>query len=365
MLHIRRAFVLFVLLLAANALSGCAEGRLITVVDDKYPFLADESLPVAALAEQRNALRKYDQLIKSGDRVLGFDLRQLDAETAARLIADKAGDTYAVFLKSQMVCRPEFRQAVLDTRPTAVLLVLDRADFFESDLTCLADFVDLPLYLYLPPLLDDQALTFLPRLTNLRLLHAGKSRITDVGLTRLAGLENLQELHLWLSQITDESAKTINDFKKLRALNLGGAPLSDAGLASLRDLGRMRRLSLWGTRVTDAGLIHLAGMPHLQKLLLNNTVVGDGGMMYVAQLDDLRELNLWGTRVTDLGVSKLKKCANLEKLLLNETPITDRALEHLAALKNLRFLDVSGTVVSVQAKEKLKLAIPELTIRQQ
>lgn len=365
MLHFFRwiASVSFILLMLG--LSGCAGERIYTVVDDKYPFLAEESLPPAAVESRRNAIRKYDQLIKSGERVIGFDFRQTDVETAARLVAENPNEIYDIFLESGMLCRPEFRQAVLDTHPAAVLFALDQVKFSAADLACLADFRELPLYLYLPPLLNDQALAFLPKSANLRLLQVGKSQITDRGLAGLAGMKHLRELHLWMSPITDQGAATINGFTELRSLNVGGTSFSNAGLAALCDLGQMRRLSLWGTQVTDAGLIHLARMPRLEKLWLNNTAVGDGGMVYVAKLKDLRELYLWGTGVTDVGVSKLKNLTHLEKLSLNETPITDQSLEYLAGLKQLRFLDVSGTIVSDAAKEKLKQTMPELTIRQQ
>jgi hypothetical protein len=57
----------------------------------------------------------------------------------------------------------------------------------------------------------DAGLVHLERLTLLRDLNLGYTRITDAGLTHLRGFQNLRTLELWKTQVTDEGVLKLQE----------------------------------------------------------------------------------------------------------------------------------------------------------
>ena len=88
----------------------------------------------------------------------------------------------------------------------------------------------------------------------------------------------------------------------------------------------------------------------------------DEGLSHLRLLLSLRELFLDGTQINDTGLAHLARLTNLTKLSLRRTAITDTGLAHLPALSNLRNLDLNDTGVTAAAIDKLKKALPELTV---
>ncbi len=55
---------------------------------------------------------------------------------------------------------------------------------------------------------------------------------------------------------------------------------------------------------------------------------------------------------------------DLNWLLLSDTEITDAGLEHLAGMKSLSRLTINGTKVTPKGIDRLKKALPRLTVDQ-
>jgi len=109
-------------------------------------------------------------------------------------------------------------------------------------------------------------------------------------------------------------------------------------LNQVKKLDRLQKLDLSGSNVTDAELVHLKDLASLQTLWLSKT------------------------QVTDDGLSHLKGLKNLTWLELHGTKITDTGLTHLTGLTSLRHLEIQATKVTAEGAEKLKVALPNLTI---
>lgn len=112
---------------------------------------------------------------------------------------------------------------------------------------------------------NDQNLTQLPSLPNLRSLTIAGKSVTDRGLTNLSGLKRLKRLNLSGARITDAGLRCVRDLSQLEGLSLKNTDITDAGLVHLRGLTQLRELELQGTKVTKAGAIQLQeSLPALQ-----------------------------------------------------------------------------------------------------
>ncbi len=85
------------------------------------------------------------------------------------------------------------------------------------------------------PLLDDQGLAPISRLSELRWLAISGSSVTDEGLRAVGGLAELRELLLDHTQVTDRGLRHLYALKELRLLDLRGTRVSDAGVSALRE----------------------------------------------------------------------------------------------------------------------------------
>ena len=79
-------------------------------------------------------------------------------------------------------------------------------------------------------------------------------------------------------KIDDDDLSCLASLVDLRKLYLAGTPITDDGLKWVRHLKKLERLSLWDTRVTDAGLVHLRGLENLAVLDLHRNPVTNEGL---------------------------------------------------------------------------------------
>jgi uncharacterized membrane protein len=157
-------------------------------------------------------------------------------------------------------------------------------------------------------------------------------RNAELGLDAAAALARLRERGAHAAPLAQGSAEV--------EVNLALADgADDAALALLAGLEEeLVGLDLARTRVSDAGLDELARFTALRRLHLEGTAIGDAGLAHLAGLRRLEYLNLWGTRTSDAG------------------------LAHLAGLTALRRLYLWRTATTAQGVERLRAALPELTV---
>lgn len=231
--------------------------------------------------------------------------------------------------------------------------------------------------------LDDEALRHLRQCRRLRRLALNGAVITDSGLAHLAPLATLEELNLTGTQVTDAGLVHLKRLTALQrfsfdgtsirlpgvvrlfvegqgrtlgealaamglarfddrgdivAIDVAATPFGDHEMQYLSHLPRLRELHAAATNITDAGMAHVRDLPHLEQLYLAKCDVGDAGLAHVAGLSRLRALNLYGTQITTAG------------------------LEHLMGLEELRLLMITDLKLSSAAVEKLKQALPHLTV---
>lgn len=97
-------------------------------------------------------------------------------------------------------------------------------------------------------------------------------------------------------------------------------------------------------------------------LKLNNTKITDNSLVEVAKLTNLTRLHIENTEISDNGLLQFKSLQNLEYLNLIGTSITDAGLANLYVLKNLKKIYLWKSKVTQSGVDKLKIALPNLTI---
>ena len=138
--------------------------------------------------------------------------------------------------------------------------------------------------------------------------------ITELGLTGLklhASLKELQQfsrlrrLYVDGTNLADEMAEWIALLPELRLLHAGHTKLTTEGVRSLSQIKTLRELGLRGLEVNSAvdGIVEI---PKLRDLLLDNTDLDDEGLEKLSELQRLSYLYASGTKVTDAAVERFK-----------------------------------------------------------
>jgi Leucine-rich repeat (LRR) protein len=199
-------------------------------------------------------------------------------------------------------------------------------------------------------------------LSQLGSLNLQRTQVTDTGLENLRGLTRLVDLDLSRTQVTDAGLVHLTGLSQLESLLLSETQVTDAGLEHLAGLSRLESLNLDFTQVTGRGLVHLRKLPRLQSLELNSTPLDDSGMANLGLLTQLVWLNIGDTKVTDASLAHLAGLLQLQSLNVENTPVTAAGLMHLEGLTQLQLLQVGGSRVSFGGANKLKKALPDLSI---
>ena len=130
----------------------------------------------------------------------------------------------------------------------------------------------------------------------------------DERISILENLRNLRELDVSYCFVTDGDLANVEALTSLRALRLAyNLHITDAGLLHLKGLSNLTRLDLANTKITDAGLVHLNGLTRLVELNLMSTDVTDAGLAHLKGFTKLAIVDLRVTRVTNAGVEELQR----------------------------------------------------------
>ena len=219
--------------------------------------------------------------------------------------------------------------------------------------------------------------------------------LTDADYEKLGTLTGLTKLTFYgTCKMTDAQAAHVGRLATLEELAINGTALSDDGFKEFGRLKNLRALTIWHLgwqqkSLTGTGFAALAGCPKLERFNFSGSTVGDAGLEAITKVNTLTEVVCYHTRVTDAGLQHLKElprlkavnvgpqfsmklgdaglktlCAipTLERITYGETMLTAASLDRLTALKGLKELVLNKTEVSPADLEKLKAALPNVTI---
>jgi Leucine-rich repeat (LRR) protein len=195
--------------------------------------------------------------------------------------------------------------------------------------------------------IDDQGLRRLAALKGLTALHlVGSDSISDHGVAFLTCLEYLETLNLTSSHITSQSAPTLARLSKLKYLMLGNTRIDEEGFRRLADLKELTALELPGTPITDVG--REIRFPELGYLNLANTKLTDAGLRHISQSPKLRCLVITGTRVTGASIETLASLPSLMEVYADDTQIDHDSPQWLRLMKTLEHRRTSEEDATLQ-----------------
>jgi len=176
----------------------------------------------------------------------------------------------------------------------------------------------------------------------------GACTVDDDGMSRLIGLTNLKVLALDFLWISEQGLERLQPLANLEQLLLAQTLVGDEAVQLLpRQFPKLKKLRLARTQVTGGGLAPLSELPQLEDLDLSEcSQVFDDGMEAVGALSTLKRLNLWRVQITDAGVQKLTGLTQLEYLNLDNTQLTDASLSALSGMTRLTFLHLGSTAIT-------------------
>ena len=211
---------------------------------------------------------------------------------------------------------------------------------------------------------DDDGMSAVAALKNLKVLSLDKLWITNTGIERLLPLNQLEELYLAETTIDDDALMLLAKLENLRKLRLSKNQISDSGLKHLTSLEQLVELDLSEiSLLSDEGMQHLSGLTTLQKLNLWRVPVSNSGVMQLKPLTNLEWLNLDNTRLSDDGLSALVEMKKISFLHLGSTQVSDSGLPQLSGLTSLKDLKVTRTSVSAAGVADLQKSLPNTEIQ--
>lgn len=185
------------------------------------------------------------------------------------------------------------------------------------------------------------------------------SALASLGASRMYG--DAKVFGLWRSG--RPKSDKVGRFEDVQEISLGShRDLRDEQLINLRKFPCLEELDLKHTNLTDSGIAHLAACRNLRSLSLRFVPVTDDSASVFASLPRLRELDLWGTEITDETLRELAALRELQSLTLHDTAVTDAGLEYLESYPALEEVALARTEVTSEGKERLRSAIPGITI---
>lgn len=242
--------------------------------------------------------------------------------------------------------------------------------------------------LRLSALLTDAAMETLSAMPSLRAVRLSGVNLTDAGLAKLLELPNLTELDLRnCRQISKDGIAQIGKKRSIRVLKLGGPEIDDQVLELVAEMDQLTGLSLDNCDITDAGISRLTNLPLDDLTIFQCVNITDEGLEVLAHYDRLRRLtlrdvsatgeslrllpspellvtlNLEQSRFSDAQAPVLTRFTGLETLVLSQTDLTDDAIDSLQALTWLKLLMLTQTEITDQGVQRLREALPEVSIR--
>lgn len=187
--------------------------------------------------------------------------------------------------------------------------------------------------------------------------------VNDNIITLVRRMADLRILDIIFTQITDLGMLTFSQMFGLRVLDLGGSiNITDAGVKHLAGLSNLEVLRLWDSAISDACLATLAKLPNLRELFLGGTKITGSGFSAFADHGHLKGLDVRASMVDDNGLKVISQMSSLEWLDLSLTEITNTGLKHLYRMKHLQRLQLGSTKVAALGVVDLKRALPNCVI---
>jgi hypothetical protein len=195
-----------------------------------------------------------------------------------------------------------------------------------------------------------------------RWIEAEKGEFSDEAMQYLPHLSQLEWLEIGGGSVSPSGITYLKDCVSLRRLYIHDIRLGNDELAWLSNLQNLKALSLQRTGITGKALKNLTGFGTLTVLNLSGDSIDDDDMNRIAQIKGLEVLALADTKITGIGIAKLEGMASLNELNMTHCRVYDNDLESFLSMPNLRIVYAEGCDLSDMAIQSVVARFPMLAI---
>lgn len=194
--------------------------------------------------------------------------------------------------------------------------------------------------------ISGDAIIAISKMTSLRTLSLGYTRIDGKLLRALSKLENLENLYLTGTGICSSDIEFLSSCSHIEKLVFGGTKVDDDCLLVISKLRRLRALYFFGEKVSDKGALEISKCRLLEELSVERTQMGDAGIRNILdRCSKLRSVNVGGTGIGNESMRNANKLKELESINLSNTSVGGLGVSSLAELDNLKYLNISGNFI--------------------
>ncbi len=207
------------------------------------------------------------------------------------------------------------------------------------------------------PSIDDELMTAVASLPDLKVFSLFRGKVTDKGMAHLSCSRSLMSARVYGVAITDEGIASLAKLPKLLSLDVYAAEsynpeilseegvqtkVTDVGLKHIGGCPQLQSLNIHGADVTLAGLQRLfQRCPDLRYLALSRSAVDLGGLEAASVLSHLETIRVTGTELNDQDAKQLSQLKNLREII-GSFHISNEGVEQLGSLQHLETLALSG-----------------------
>lgn len=164
----------------------------------------------------------------------------------------------------------------------------------------------LGIYPEFDTVMGDEGLAAIENFTQLKEVYLSDEEITDKTVKLFANSTAMEKLELTVGRLEDDnSLSALSGMSQLKLLSFSGGSMSDAALKHLAGLGNLETLTISIERGNGEGFRHLADLQKLRYLNLSGDGVNDKAMAQLAGLVDLKTIMAQGSAVTQEGAKRL------------------------------------------------------------
>ncbi len=139
-------------------------------------------------------------------------------------------------------------------------------------------------------------------------VDVSSNELNDNAVTVLANLPNLKRLVLYENPITDQSIQLIQELKNLETLDLSFTKVNGPVLSRLSNLKRLRELMVEGIGLDDDSISNLTVLSHLNTLDISDNPITDTGMGKLSVMKNLHTLYITGLKtVSEDAIDQLSE----------------------------------------------------------
>ncbi len=196
----------------------------------------------------------------------------------------------------------------------------------------------------------------------IRWIEAARGELSDEAVGYLPALSNLEWLEIGGGSVSAAGLAPLKNCVSLRRLYIHDIRLDADELAWLSHLASLEALSLQRTGISGRILKNIKAVDTLKVLNLSGNSIDDADMDFIASMKGLEVLALAGTKITGAGIAKLQGMARLNELNIAHCAVQDADLDYFLTMPNLRIVYAEGCGIGDMAIEQMKFRFPMLAI---